>query len=142
MANASPSCWGPNATYIPPARVGSNANLSVHIGGNANFSVFRYQHVGIPNAKLWRWESKPKRGHNSNGFASTYSPLQCVTPCIGASHWFRPQTRPFLVGNTKPCGPIVPNLDVPNRYHLYTIVFLDVPDICYLPDNSIYRSVC
>ena len=100
MANASPSRLGPNATYIPPARVGSNANLSVHVGGNANFSVFRYQHVGIPNAKLWRWGSKPKRGPNSNGFASTYSPLQCVTPCIGASHWFRPPTQPFLVGYT------------------------------------------
>ena len=37
-----------------------NANVSVCVGGNANFSVFRYRHVGIPNAKLWRWGSKPK----------------------------------------------------------------------------------
>ena len=31
-----------------------NTNFSVCIGGSANFGVFRYQHVGIPNAKLWR----------------------------------------------------------------------------------------
>ena len=34
------------------------------VGGNANFCVFRYQHVGIPNTKLWRWGSKPMRGPN------------------------------------------------------------------------------
>ena len=39
--------------------VEGNANFSIHVGGNANFSVFRYRHVGIPNAKLWRWGSKP-----------------------------------------------------------------------------------
>ena len=33
LPNTSPSHWGPNATYIPPARVG------VVIGGNANFSI-------------------------------------------------------------------------------------------------------
>ena len=33
---------------------GGNANFSVCIGSSANFGVFRYQHVGIPNAKLWR----------------------------------------------------------------------------------------
>ena len=43
------------------------------VGGKANFSVFRYQHVGIPNAKLWRWGSKPKRGPNANGFASQWN---------------------------------------------------------------------
>ena len=57
MANASPSHWGPKATYIPLARfgpaeplgvgIGVNANLNVRIGGYANFSVFRYQHVGL-----------------------------------------------------------------------------------------------
>ena len=31
-----------------------NENFSLCIGGNANFSSFRYQHVGISNAKLWR----------------------------------------------------------------------------------------
>ena len=40
---------------------GYNTNFSVRIGGNANFSVFRFQHVGIPNAKLWHWGSKPTR---------------------------------------------------------------------------------
>ena len=47
--------------------------LGVDIGGNTNFSVFRYQHVGIPNAKLWHWGSKPMRGPNANGFASQWN---------------------------------------------------------------------
>ena len=44
--------------------VGGNANLMFCIGDKANFSVF-----GTPNAKLWRWGSKPKRGPNVNGLA-------------------------------------------------------------------------
>ena len=66
IANAKTLHWGPNASYIPLTCVG------VGVGGNANFSnfsVFRYQHVGIGNAKLWRWGSKPTPGPNSNGFA-------------------------------------------------------------------------
>ena len=41
--------------------VRGNANFSIYVGGNANSSVFRYQHVGtcIPNAKVWHWGSKP-----------------------------------------------------------------------------------
>ena len=50
--------------------VGGNANLMFRVGGNANFSVCRYQDVGISNAKLWRWGSKPMPGPNANGFAS------------------------------------------------------------------------
>ena len=50
--------------------VGGNTNFSVCIWGNTDFSVSRYQHVGIPNAKLWRWGSKPTQGPNANGFAS------------------------------------------------------------------------
>ena len=54
MANVKILCWGPNATYIPLTCVGGlrwgNANFSVRVGGNANFSDFRYQHVGIGNA--------------------------------------------------------------------------------------------
>ena len=46
-----------------------NANFSVRIGANANFSDLRYQHVGIPNARLWHWGSKPMQGPNANGFA-------------------------------------------------------------------------
>ena len=38
--------------------VGGNSNFMFCIGGNTNLSVFRYQHVGIGNAKLWRWGSK------------------------------------------------------------------------------------
>ena len=39
--------------------VGDNANFGNRVGGNANLSIFTYQHVGIPNAKLWRWGSEP-----------------------------------------------------------------------------------
>ena len=35
--------------------IGGNANFSGRVGGNTNFSIFRYQHVGIPNAKLSCW---------------------------------------------------------------------------------------
>ena len=49
--------------------VGGNTNFSIHVGCNANFSVFRYQHVGIPNAKLWCLGSKPMQGPDLNGFA-------------------------------------------------------------------------
>ena len=52
----------PPTFYLLALGVGvrGNDNVSVRVRGNANFSVFRYQHVGIPNAKLWRWGSKPK----------------------------------------------------------------------------------
>ena len=53
--------------------VGGSANLMFRVGGNANFSVFRYQHVGIPMAKLWIWGSKPMPGPNANGFASQWN---------------------------------------------------------------------
>ena len=49
--------------------IASKANFMFSVGGNANFSVFRYQHVGIPKAKLWLWGPKPTRGPNANGFA-------------------------------------------------------------------------
>ena len=53
-------------------RVGGNANFRFGVGGNTNFSVFRY-HVCIPNAKLWPWGSKPTQGPNVNGFASQWN---------------------------------------------------------------------
>ena len=49
--------------------MGGNTNFSIRVGGNAQFTVFRYQHVGIPNAKLWCWGSKATQGPNANGFA-------------------------------------------------------------------------
>ena len=52
MANARNLRLGPNATYIPLTCAGANANCKIHVGGNANFSVFRYQLVGSPNAKF------------------------------------------------------------------------------------------
>ena len=73
-----PNARIPNATYIPLTRIGGsrlgcNANFRFGVGGNANFSVFRYQHVGIPSTKLWRWGSKAKAGPNANGFASQWN---------------------------------------------------------------------
>ena len=71
------SRWEPNANKIdtnnmkstwttPAPRVGDPKPpifhllvLGVGVGGNAHFSVFGYQRVGIPNAKLWHWGSKP-----------------------------------------------------------------------------------
>ena len=64
MANARILHWGPIFHLLM---------LGVCVGGNANFSVFGYQHVGIFNVKLWRWGSKPTRGPNANGFASQWN---------------------------------------------------------------------
>ena len=78
MANAGPSRWGPNATYISLAGigffcVGGNANLMFCVGGNARFSVFRYQHVGIPNTKFSRWGCYPPPDPNVKGFATQWN---------------------------------------------------------------------
>ena len=85
-------------TYIPPACVGSAGvgvgsagvgvgSAGVGVGsagvgvwsagvgvGSAGVGVgsarlFRYQHVGIPNAKRSRWGSGLTRGPNAKGFA-------------------------------------------------------------------------
>ena len=53
--------------------VGGNSNFMFCVGGYTNLSVFRYQHVGIGNAKLWLWGSKPMPGPNANGFASQWN---------------------------------------------------------------------
>ena len=50
--------------------VGDNANFMFCVGGKANFSVFRYQHVSIGNAKWWCWGTP---GPNANGFASQWN---------------------------------------------------------------------
>ena len=47
-----------------------NANFMFRVGGNANFSVFRYQHNGIPMQN---------------------------TSYVGSSHWLRPQTQGPIV---------------------------------------------
>ena len=59
------SCW----EFV----LGGNPNFKLGVRGNANLNVFRYQHVCIPNAKLWRWGSKPTQGHNANGFPSQWN---------------------------------------------------------------------
>ena len=80
MANASPNARGPNATYIPAARIGhfrralgticSRWALLAWVAGRVGYArLFRYQHVGIPNAISMRWGSKPKQGPNAKGFA-------------------------------------------------------------------------
>ena len=35
-----------------PLGDGGSTNFKMRVGSNANLSVFRYQHVGIPNAKF------------------------------------------------------------------------------------------
>ena len=50
-------------------RVGGNPKFEILVGGNVNFSVFVYQHVGTSKAKLWRLGSKPMPRPNANGFA-------------------------------------------------------------------------
>ena len=42
--------------------IGGNTNFSVCVGGSANVSAFRYQHLGIPNAKLSLWGYCPTDG--------------------------------------------------------------------------------
>ena len=47
--------------------VRGNANFMFRLGGKANFSVFRYQHVGIANANSRVWGARV--GHNASSFA-------------------------------------------------------------------------
>ena len=48
---------------------GGNENFMFRVGGKGNFSIFRYQHVGISNAEMWLWGSQPTQGPDTNGFA-------------------------------------------------------------------------
>ena len=60
--------------YSTDLRLGLASGVTQILGlAKANFRVFRYQHVGIGNAKLWRWGSKPMPGPNANGFASQWN---------------------------------------------------------------------
>ena len=40
------------STFHFKTRVGNNANFKTRLWGIANFSIFRYQHVGIANVKF------------------------------------------------------------------------------------------
>ena len=62
-----------NILHRLPKFIVFNFAMGVGVGGNANFSIFRYHHVGIPHAKLWCWGSEPTRGPNANGFASQWN---------------------------------------------------------------------
>ena len=84
-------CWVPNTTKkepnnmkstwpTPVSRIGdptqtpnaSRWNID-RVGGNANFSIFRYQHVGIPNTKLLCWGYCPTRRPNASVFTSQWN---------------------------------------------------------------------
>ena len=54
-------------------RVGGNANFKIRVGANANISVFRYQHVGIGEAKISHWGDYPTPGPNASSFASQWN---------------------------------------------------------------------
>ena len=49
-------------------RVRGNGNFRVGVGGNANFSVFKYQHVGLGNTKSSCWGSNLTQGPKASGF--------------------------------------------------------------------------
>ena len=84
-------------TQILAFALGDNANFSVRVRGNANFDVFRYQHVGISNVKLWRWGSKPTRGPNANGFASQWN-MGFKRTCVHSKLFLKSEIRAiFLV---------------------------------------------
>ena len=78
MPNARILRLEPNATYSPLIRVGVlrwvMQILKFVLGLTlVFFCVFRYQHVSIGNAKLWRWGSKPTPVPNVNVFASQWN---------------------------------------------------------------------
>ena len=57
---------------MPAPRVGDPTPPIFHLLP-LGVGVFRYQLVGIPDAKLWHLGSKPTRGPNANGFASQWN---------------------------------------------------------------------
>ena len=64
----------PNVSYIPLAHVGARVRSAMLCVGSAMFCVgsmrlFRYQHVGIGNAKYSCWGSSPTRAPNASRFA-------------------------------------------------------------------------
>ena len=89
MANAKILRLEPNATYISLTGVGVlhwvTQILKFAFRVTQILSVFRYQHVSIGNAKLWRWGSKPMPVPNANGFALQWNIgfILLVTVCVG-----------------------------------------------------------
>ena len=74
MANGKILLWGPSVSnlYSIGSRWGfaiGKRKFYVSRWGNANFSVFRYQHVGIPNAKFSHWGYCPMQTPNVRSFA-------------------------------------------------------------------------
>ena len=77
MANAEILRLGPNTTYIPLAHVGVFVSgvmqiFKICVRDNANFSNFRYQHVGIPKHKF-----------HVGGLSQRMDPMPMFLPCSG-----------------------------------------------------------
>ena len=53
--------------------VRTNANFKFCVGGEGFALAPRYQHVGIPNAKFWRWGHCPTPTPDARYFASQWN---------------------------------------------------------------------
>ena len=53
MANVKNVAFGTQHNLYSTDLRWGNANFKIHAGGNTNFSIFRYRHVGIPNTKCF-----------------------------------------------------------------------------------------
>ena len=67
MANARPNARGPNTIYIPLLVLGLTLGAQ-GVGLDAQGVA-----LGVPNAKLTRWGSRPMRGPNVSSFALQWS---------------------------------------------------------------------
>ena len=52
-------CREPVTAYFISHFICTDYTDSIRVWDNVHFSGFKYQHVGIGKAKLWRWGSKP-----------------------------------------------------------------------------------
>ena len=60
--------------YSTGLRLGFASGKTQILGlASGDFRVFRYQHVGIPKGKVWRWGCKPTPGPDANGLASQWN---------------------------------------------------------------------
>ena len=86
-ANANPNVNFANAIIFhlltQGVTFGGNSNVEVHVG---SARLFRYQHVGIGNAKWLRWGPRPLGDPNANGFAfwcNISFDIKCIVPFLG-----------------------------------------------------------
>ena len=131
-ATQNPSCWGLALGNTTKVRLLHCQNqhllaLGVGVGSNANFSIFRYQHVGIANADfrvggLTQHEQVGARiGHVFSFYVvcvnfvpvgyPTRNPLFGRIWALNLRHWFGHPTHSFCVTHTNMqvskslCGP-------------------------------------